>query len=84
MGPEGDDGIIGVPDEDDCLAVAKGQVRHPKAGRLPSPVPLGDLVGIQLGVCWKPFISRVVLLLNRLPVVWFLGEEYRDRLKSFP
>ena len=73
MGPEGDDGIVGVPDEDDCLAVAKGQVRHPKAGRLPSPVPLGNLGGN--GAKGPPIIPGLVLP-QTVPVVRFLGDEY--------
>ena len=29
MGPQGNDGVVWVPDEEDGLAVAKGQVRRP-------------------------------------------------------
>ena len=90
MGPKGDDGVVRVPDEDDCLAIAEveGEVPHPKAGRLPPPVPVGDFVGG--GGKGSPIMLRFPILLYRLPVVWFLEVEpffcelYRVCQKRWP
>ena len=67
MRPEGNDGIVWVSDEDDRLAIAKGQVRHPEADRLPPPVPPGNLV--LNGDRGTGTINRGV------PVLRFLGKQ---------
>ena len=70
MGPKGDDGVVRVPDEDDCLAIAevKGEVPHSEAGRLPPPVPVGNFVGG--GGKGSPIMPGFPVLLDRLPIVW--------------
>ena len=84
MGPKGDDGVVRVPDEDDCLAIAevKGEVPHSEAGRLPPPVPVGNFVGG--GGKGSPIMPGFPVLLNRLPIVWFLEGKYTFQdLKRF-
>ena len=75
VGPQRNDGVVRIPDEKNGLAVSEGQVRRPEFGRLPSPVPAGDLGAVHCEE--RPVVPRpLVLPHTQLPVVRLLGDEY--------